>query len=77
MAGINLYRERIKRIDKSNNLAECPVCGEKDNWKNVLLCEKKTRTKKKNGKKIQKQKSRRQNNIKMRKDKKKESCKKC
>ena len=47
----NLHGERIKGIDKSNKTVECPVCGEKEDWDHVLLCEK-TKMKEKNGKKI-------------------------
>ena len=38
-AGINQYGERIKKIDKSNKTAVCPICGEIEDWDHVLLCE--------------------------------------
>ena len=40
IAGVNLYGERINSIDKSNKTAEFPVCGEKEDWEHLLLCEK-------------------------------------
>ena len=39
IALINPYGERIKRIDNGNKTAACPVCGEKEYWDHVLLCE--------------------------------------
>ena len=40
IAGMSLHGERTKKIDKSNKTGECPVCGEKEDWEHVLLCEK-------------------------------------
>jgi len=39
-AGLNMYGERIKLIDKKNRHAVCPTCNEIETWEHVMLCEK-------------------------------------
>ena len=39
IAGMNLYGDIIKRIDKRNKTAVCPTYGEKEYWDHVLMCE--------------------------------------
>ena len=48
VVGINHYGERIKCIDKINETAACPLCGEIEDW-NHFYCMKIIGIKEKNG----------------------------
>ena len=38
VAGINMYGERIKDVDKCNVTAVCPMYFETENWEHVIKC---------------------------------------
>ena len=38
-AGLNVYGESAKDIDKSNMHACCPLCKSTESWEHVVLCE--------------------------------------
>ena len=52
--GINIYGDRIKKIDKSNTKAFFPLCGADEDWEPVMLCEKNRENKEEWAKKLEK-----------------------
>ena len=38
-AGLNMYKERIKKIDKKNDNAECPLYTKEESMERVMLCD--------------------------------------